>query len=529
MNIVRPNQNQKLTQLLELLKRTGYLFPTSEIHGGMRGAYDYGYLGIELKNNLKNVWWKDLVYKHSQNIMGIDTSILTNRNVLKASGHLDGFCDELVDCKLSGIRFRPDKAGPATITKIDKVDYLVLAPKDSKSVEDWIKLIQSYLPNIQFINKKGKIRLPIQNLIEPSGDKIGKISFLDVDGNPLDWEYNGYVEPTTNSPFLTSPRKFNLMFKTFQDPPSTVFLRPETAQGIFVNYLYALRWAGQSLPFGVAQVGKSYRNELRVEHAIFRTPEFEQMELEFFVHPKDAGKWFEFWSNSRINWWRKLANHPEEFRTRPHETKELAHYAAGCDDIEYLFPWGWGELEGIANRQDYDLSAHANFTGRKLGITDEEGNYVTPYTIESSSGLNRGCLSLLLDAYHMIDNRPVLKLHPELAPIKVCFIPLVNKPAFNDLSQLLYAQLKGLGINSCLEDGGAKVGKKYFRMDEIGTPYCVTIDEQSLVEGGSVTVRHRDTREQVRVKVDDLAQYIQNLLNPSQLKSLQFKDGKWVN
>ncbi|KAI9290894.1 class II aaRS and biotin synthetase [Neoconidiobolus thromboides FSU 785] len=314
------------------------------------------------------------------------------------------------------------------------------------------------------------------------------------------------------------------MFKTFLDPidplqrliespnpketleqinnTSVVYLRPETAQGVFINYLYCLRFAGNKIPFGVAQLGKSFRNELRVEHMIFRTLEFEQMELQFFTLPKKANEWFDVYVQKRMDWWFELVNNKELFRKRNHEDKELAHYAKACTDVEFMFPWGWGELEGIANRGDFDLKSHMN-----------------AYVIESSSGLNRACLAILLDAFTIQQDRIILKLNPKIAPIKVGICPLINKEEFNNIAEQLNSQFLIRNISTRLLNQQLKIGKKYYRMDEIGTPYCITIDYQTL-EDETVTIRFRDTQKQIRVNINQVVNHIHEALNADILMKL---------
>ncbi|KAK9764943.1 hypothetical protein K7432_007122 [Basidiobolus ranarum] len=371
-----------MRNLIELCKRRGFLFQSAEIHGGLRGAYDYGPLGVELKRNLSEAWWSDMVYK-KDNVVGVDTSIITPPGVFKASGHLESFTDALVDCKLSKERFRADKAPPITVIEKNGRKLLPIAAPDKAIAKNWEQEIQQLLPGIT-VNRQGKeLTLPVIELqnpasVETAESNPGKILFEGKDAT-VELAYHGYVEPNSNSPFLTESRPFNLMFKTFLDPidpiervmtttlaesketdnvkqlrqsvdnelaGSTVFLRPETAQGVFVNFLTCQRTQKLRPPFGIAQIGKSFRNEIRLEHAIFRTPEFEQMELEYFVPPEEDSKWLSYWTEERFSWWKRFANHPENFRQRPHEKHELAHYAKGCVDVEYKFPWGWGEVEG---------------------------------------------------------------------------------------------------------------------------------------------------------------------------------------
>ncbi|KAJ1951168.1 hypothetical protein IWQ62_006455, partial [Dispira parvispora] len=387
------------------------------------------------------------------------------------------------------------------------------------------------------------------------------LAAADPHNPPVRIPYHGYVEPHTNSPFLTPPRAFNLMFKTFVDPldpidqiiqatvrqcqtlgttdlahirravdqtlaGSTVYLRPETAQGVFMNYHHVQRSTGWQPPFGVAQVGKAFRNELRVEHAVFRTLEFEQLELEYFVPPTESSVWFKYWRNHRLEWWKNYARQPDHFRTRDYKGHELAHYASGCTDIEYQFPWGWDELEGVAHRGDYDLRQHAAvLPGAKQPASDSgtgaSNHSIWPHCIESSAGLNRAFLALLLDALDTVPldsssgaTRTVLRLHPTLAPCKVAVLPLVSKPDLFPACHRLLGDLTRQRIPTRFESQSLKIGKRYYRHDEIGTPWCVTVDYQTL-DDNTVTLRERDTMQQTRVRIEDIPLVIQDRLEPS--------------
>ncbi|CEP18491.1 hypothetical protein [Parasitella parasitica] len=549
---------QKFRSLLDLCRRRGFLYQSAEIYGGLRGAYDYGPLGVELKKNILNSWWRHHVY-YRDDVVALDTSILTPHSVLKASGHVDEFTDLLVDCTLTKERFRPDKA-PALST--DKNGHIPITAPDKDTALAWAKSIKEQLaPNVKITVEGKRIVLYTTNICQPDKKgENGKIIFemMDQHQKPLELLYHGYVEPNTNSPFLTDSRPFNLMFKTFLDPidpidrviqttidhpndsksdirervddalkPSTVYLRPETAQGVFVNFEQVVRTMKTKPPFGIAQVGKSFRNEIRLEHGIFRTPEFEQLELEYFVAPWEAKHYFKYWRKERYNWWLKHACHPENFRQRDHASDEMAHYATCCTDVEYLYPWGWGEVEGVAHRGDYDLTQHIKNTGANFEIAEEtqpvsldpvqesgEGDadlvptqlparYV-PHVVESSCGLNRAMLAYLCDAFHQVEDgkgkppRNVLKLDPRLAPIKCAIMPLTGKPEFNPLTQKVAKSLRRKGLFTVVESQKLKIGKRYYRHDEIGTPWCITVDYQSL-EDETVTIRDRDTGNQERV------------------------------
>ncbi|CAO3638974.1 unnamed protein product [Mucor hiemalis] len=480
--------------------------------------------------------------------------ILTPHPVLKASGHVDEFTDLLVDCSLTKERFRPDKAPQLTV---DKNGNIPITAPTKETAALWKKSIEEqFAPNIKITIEGKRILLHADSIVQPDNKgQGGKIQFTMIDNNlpALELSYHGYVEPNTNSPFLTDSRPFNLMFKTFLDPidpidrviqttmnnsdnskpmireavddvlkPSTVYLRPETAQGVFVNFEQVVRTMKTKPPFGIAQVGKSFRNEIRLEHGIFRTPEFEQLELEFFVAPWESNHYFKYWRKERFNWWLEHATHPENFRQRDHESDEMAHYATGCTDVEYLYPWGWGEVEGVAHRGNYDLTQHIKNTGANFEITDDKpaisdivkasgegqeelltSKYV-PHVVESSCGLNRAMLAYLCDAFHQIEDgkgkppRNVLKLHPRLAPIKCAIMPLTGKEEFNPLTQKVAKSLRRKGWYTVVESQKLKIGKRYYRHDEIGTPWCVTVDYQSL-EDDTVTIRDRDTGEQQRV------------------------------
>lgn len=423
-----------MDKIVSLCKRRGIIFQSSEIYGGIGNTWDYGPLGVELKNNVKRAWWKSVVYER-EDMEGLDSAILMNPKVWEASGHVQHFTDPLVDCKQCKRRFKRD---------------------------------------------------------DIKGDKCP------VCGGEL-----------------TEPRQFNLMFKTYMGPveseATVVYLRPETAQGIFVNFNNVLITRRRKIPFGIAQIGKAFRNEITPGNFIFRTREFEQMEIEFFVKPGTDEQWFEYWVNERFNWYLKYGIKKENLRLRPHEKDELAHYAKSCTDVEYLFPMGWSELEGIANRTDYDLKRHSQYSKKDLSYFDDKTRerYI-PYVIEPSAGADRATLAFLLDAYReeIVKGRKrvVLSLHPDLAPIKVAVFPLLKKESrLIELAKKIYKDLK-----KCLRaeyDDTAAIGKLYRRQDEIGTPYCVTVDMDSL-EDKKVTVRERDSMEQERISIDSVKQYL---------------------
>ncbi len=427
-------EQNKLEKVVSLAKRRGFIFPGSEIYGGIGGFYDFGPLGTELKFNIKQAWWKDMVQMR-RNVVGLNAAIIMNPEVWKASGHVSGFSDPMVECKKCHQRFRADQIG-------DKC------------------------PN------------------------CGAKDFSDV-------------------------RQFNLMFKTnagpVEDTASVAYLRPETAGGIFVNFKNVLDTMRVRVPFGIAQIGKAFRNEVNPKDYIFRTREFEQMELEYFVKPGDDDKEYELWVDERFNWYGKIGLRNIRKFVQPKE--ELAHYSKGTTDIEYEFPFGWKEIEGIANRTDFDLKAHAAASGQELAYLDPDTNekYV-PYVIEPSAGVDRIALALLCDAYHENEDeeRVVLKLHPRLAPYKAAVFPLLkNKPELVAKADTVYVELKK-HFNVAWDERG-NIGKRYFSQDEIGTPYCITVDFDTL-QDDTVTVRDRDSMKQERMSISELRAYIENSL-----------------
>ena len=422
----------RMEQLVSLAKRRGFIFQSSEIYGGLRSCWDYGPLGVELKRNVKDAWWRSMVRTRSD-VVGIDCSILMHPKVWETSGHISGFNDPLIDCKTCKGRFRAD------------------------TIQDQ--------------------RCPKKPSVAPG----------QCDGE------------------LTEPRQFNLMFKTFmgpvEDSGSVVYLRPETAQGIFVNFKNVLDTSRMKPPFGIAQQGKSFRNEIVTENFIFRSREFEQMEMEFFVPAAEADTWYAYWREARYRWFVDLGVSEENLRLRDHEEDELAHYSKACADVEYKFPFGWKELEGVANRTDFDLNRHMEATGKDLSYFDEatRERYV-PWVIEPALGLDRACLTFLCEALREDEvggeARTVLALHPALAPIKVGIFPLVKKGGLPEIGHAIEEDLRERWAVYYDEKGA--IGRRYRRQDECGTPFCVTVDFQTL-EDGTVTVRDRDSLDQVRI------------------------------
>ncbi|MFU2362683.1 MAG: glycine--tRNA ligase [Clostridiales bacterium] len=450
-----------MEKLVALCKSRGFVYPGSEIYGGLANAWDYGPLGVELKNNVKKAWMKKFVQESKYNV-GLDAAILMNPKTWIASGHVGGFSDPLIDCKNCKTRHRADKL-----------------------IEDWA-------------HENNK------DMVADGMTDEEMINFI---------KENNIVCPKCGEQNFTPIRKFNLMYKTYQgvteDSSSEIYLRPETAQGIFVNFKNVLRTTRRKLPMGIGQVGKSFRNEITPGNFIFRIREFEQMELEFFCKPGTDMEWFEYWRAFCKNWLLNLGMKEEKIRLRDHSPEELCFYSKGTTDIEFAFPFGWGELWGIADRTDYDLKQHAQYSGEDLTYLDQEtGEKFVPYCVEPSLGCDRVTLAFLCNAYEEQeiaegDVRTVLHLHPALAPYKVAVLPLSKK--LSEKAEEVYAKLSKNFM--CDYDEAGSIGKRYRREDEIGTPYCVTIDFDTL-EDECVTIRDRDTMEQVRVKIDELENWI---------------------
>jgi glycyl-tRNA synthetase len=442
-----------MDKIVALCKRRGFVFPSSEIYGGLGSTYDYGHYGVLLKNNVRAQWWRSMLQERDD-IVALDSAILQHPRVWEASGHLAGFTDPMVDCRACGQRFRADH-----------LNQLACGHKPSK--------------------------------------------------------HPGEAEDCD----LTEARDFNLMFETTIGPVkesgATVYLRPETAQGIFINFKNVLQFSRKKPPFGIAQTGKSFRNEITPGNFIFRTREFEQMEMEFFVPPAEAQRWFEHWVAERERWYTDLGLRPDHLRVRAHDADELSHYSSATSDIEYLFPIGWSELEGIANRGDFDLTQHTKLSGEKLEYFDQPtGERYVPHVIEPAAGADRATLAFLVDAYdeeevpaagsESSDTRTVLRLHPQLAPIKAAILPLVRKDGQPEVAREIHASLRGrLQVEY---DEGGSIGKRYRRHDEIGTPWCVTVDHQTL-EDRTVTVRDRDSLAQERLAIDELGDELARRLN----------------
>ncbi len=435
-----------------LAKRRGIVFPSSEIYGGLRSSWDYGPLGVEIKNNIKRSWWRALV-QGRDDIVGLDAAIIMSPRVWEASGHVDSFADPLVECHDCHRRYREDH------------------------LPDWAPGVAA-----------ATLRCP---------------------------ECGGR---------LTDPKRFNLMFKTHMGPveedAAAVYLRPETAQGVFADYRTVQQSSRMKIPFGIAQIGKSFRNEITPGNFIFRTREFEQMEMEYFVEPGTDEKWFEYWVEERLRWYLDLGIREEKLRLRPHEPDELAHYAKAATDVEYEFPFGWSELEGIANRTDFDLRRHQEFSGEDLTYFDQEGDRrYLPFVVEPSGGVDRAMLAFLVDAYRVeeapkasggTERRTVLGLHRDIAPMKVAVLPLSRNEALVPEARRVFDLVKARWMSD-YDDAGS-IGRRYRRQDEVGTPFCVTVDFESL-EDHAVTVRERDTMTQERVPIAQLARRLEERLN----------------
>lgn len=457
------NSEKTMEKIVALCKGRGFVYPGSEIYGGLSNAWDYGPLGVELKNNIKKAWWRKFVQESEYNV-GIDSAILMNQQVWVASGHVVNFNDPLIDCKNCKMRYRADNL-----------------------IDDWNR----------------------QNNIAASAD-----------GLTFD-QLTAYIEehnipcPTCGAHNFTGIRKFNMMFKTHlgvtEDSSTEVYLRPETAQGIFVNFKNILRTTRRKIPFGVCQIGKSFRNEITPGNFIFRIREFEQMELEFFCKPGEELQWFDYWRSYCKDWLKSLGIKEENLRMRDHEKEKLSHYSNATTDIEYLFPFGWGELWGIASRTNFDLRVHSEHSGEDLTYFDPETNeHYLPYCVEPSVGVDRLFLMAIIEAYdeevidaEKNDTRVVLHLHPVLAPIKAAVLPLSKKLA--EPAEKIYRDLSRHFMVDYDETGS--IGKRYRRQDEIGTPYCITYDFESENDG-CVTVRDRDTMSQVRIPIGEVADYI---------------------
>ena len=435
-----------MDKIVSLCRRRGFVFPSSEIYGGLGSAYDYGHYGVLMKNNVRARWFEAMVQERDD-ILGLDSAIILNPRVWVASGHVEGFSDPLVDCRTCKLRFRADQ-----------LDQSACGRKPSKHP-----------------------------------------------GETADCD-------------LTEPRQFHLMLETqigaVEETASKAYLRPETAQGIFVNFKNVLQLARRKPPFGIAQIGKSFRNEITPGNFLFRTREFEQMEMEYFVAPTDAEQWYRYWIDERVRWYTRYGLRESHLRVREHESDELSHYSRGTSDLEYLFPIGWSELEGIANRGDFDLTQHTEFSGTKLEFVDPDGERYVPHVIEPAGGVDRALLAFLVDAYdeEVVGERErtVLRLHPRIAPVKAAVLPLIGKS--EEMVARARALYEGLRTEFMVEyDDSGAIGRRYRRQDEIGTPFAFTVDEQTL-EDDTVTIRDRDSLAQERIAIPDVREHLADTL-----------------
>ncbi|WP_109832194.1 glycine--tRNA ligase [Reichenbachiella versicolor] len=500
------NDDQNLLKkIVSHAKEYGYVFPSSEIYDGLSATYDYGQYGVELKNNIRNYWWKAMV-QMNENIVGIDAAIFMHPTTWKASGHVDAFNDPMIDNKDSKKRYRADVLIEEHIAKIEaKIDKEVA--KAAKRFGDDFDEAQFKATNPRVLQNQEKI----DAINERFAKDMAEENFEDL---KLLIEELGIADPVSGSKNWTEVRQFNLMFSTelgsLADGASKIYLRPETAQGIFVNYLNVQKTGRMKLPFGIAQTGKAFRNEIIARQFIFRMREFEQMEMQFFIKPGTEMEWYENWKNKRINWHKSLGMGEENYRF--HDHLNLAHYANAACDIEFNFPMGFKELEGIHSRTDFDLKAHEEHSGKKLQFFDNETDesYV-PYVVETSIGLDRMFLAVLSSSYEEEtledgSSRTVLKIPSVLAPVKAAVLPLVNKDGLPEKAREILDELK-FSVNAQY-DGKDAIGRRYRRQDAIGTPYCITVDHQTL-EDGTVTIRERDSMEQKRVSIDEVVKEIE--------------------
>lgn len=491
------NKNDLLEKIVSLSKRRGFVFQSSEIYGGLNGCWDYGPLGVELLKNIKEEWWKFMTYR--EDVEGLDASILMHPKVWEASGHVENFTDPMVDCKQCKHRFRP---------------------------EFIMKIIECTRCNKYKLKVKPEINNSLYDAISLYGlDEVAKAFdvkelYCPICQDNTDFKVIETICPDCGSRnSFSKPRQFNLMFKTFigpvEDAGAVVYLRPETAQGIFVNFLNVQNSSRQKLPFGIAQIGKAFRNEINTKNFLFRTREFEQMEMQFFVNPTDDKKWYDYWKEQRISWYKSLGMTETKLRFHDHPKEKLAHYAKEATDIEYQFPFGWGEIEGIHNRTNFDLTRHEEYSGKSLKYFDEESKEkFIPFIIETSAGASRSFMAFLIDSYYEEEvkgeTRSVLRFHPKIAPTKAAIFPLVNKDGMPEIAREIEVELRK-NFKVFYDNKGA-VGRRYRRQDEAGTPFCITVDTQTL-EDKTVTVRERDSMEQVRVASVALKEYLLNKLS----------------
>ena len=494
-------QNNVIDKIVSLSKRRGFVFQSSEIYGGLNGCWDYGPLGVELLKNIKEEWWRFMTYR--DDIEGIDAAILMHPKVWEASGHVENFTDPMIDCKQCKARFRLDALADSLNEKKKRkaLDSLRESSKNNSSLNELLEKLISFEDN----SKESSLDNTFEKILE--NNELGSLLISELN-----------CPQCGNKSTFTPARQFNLMFKTYigpvEDSGAVVYLRPETAQGIYVNFLNVQSSSRQKLPFGIAQIGKAFRNEINTKNFLFRTREFEQMEMQFFIKPGDDKKWYEYWKAERLNWFESLGMSKDNLRTHDHPTNKLAHYAKEATDIEFKFPFGWGEIEGIHNRTNFDLGRHEQFSGKSMKYFDEESKekYI-PYIIETSAGASRSFMAFLTNAYYEEEVkgeiRSVLKFHPRLAPIKAAILPLVNKDGMPEIAREIESDLRK-HLKVFYDDKGA-VGRRYRRQDEAGTPFSITVDTQTL-EDSTVTVRDRDSMEQVRISKDKIHEFLQNKL-----------------
>lgn len=513
-------QDDLFKKIISHAKEYGFIFPSSEIYDGLGAVYDYGQYGTELKNNIKQYWWDSMVKLH-ENIIGIDSAIFMHPTVWEASGHLKAFHDPLIDNKDSKKRYRADILIEEYLQKIEgKINKEIQKAKerfgDAFDEKQFVSTNQRVIENQKKYNDiQGRLVGALEN------ESLEELKRIIVDCDIAD--------PETGSRNWTNVRQFNLMFSTklgsISEEASTIYLRPETAQGIFTNFLNVQKTARMKLPFGIAQIGKAFRNEIVARQFIFRMREFEQMEMQYFIQPGEEMKWFEYWKEKRMKWHKAMGLGDDKYRF--HEHMKLAHYANAAMDIEYLFPIGFKELEGIHSRTDYDLSQHQKYSNKKMQYFDIERNesYV-PYVVETSIGLDRTFLSVLSSAFTieslpnnngMDDERVVLKIHPSLAPVKLAVLPLVRKDGLPEIARKIMDDLK-FSFN-CQYEEKDSIGRRYRRQDAIGTPFCITIDHQTT-EDETVTIRYRDSMEQERVHIPELQQILHNKVDLKNLLNL---------
>jgi len=505
-----------------------------KIYGGIGGFWDYGPLGVELKRNLKDAWWRDVV-RRRDDVVGLDCSIIMNPKVWQASGHLDGFSDPMVTCRQCKRHMRADQLqdlykNSEWIRSIGEKGHLIddgLIEFRSEELARWSQRKGKKLaPGLALVRNPS---VTLSWMADQAEKETLRMSLMDWLAH-LATEQLAQTGLQTPCPHcggeLTAPRQFNLMFKTFvgamEDSSSVAYLRPETAQGIFANYRNVLDTSRLKMPFGIAQIGKSFRNEINPRNYTFRSREFEQMEIEFFCHPDEADKWYEYWRDARYQWYVDLGLTSSKLRLRNHEPDELAHYARACADIEYEFPFGLSELEGVANRTDFDLRQHQEFNtvGKDMTYFDDQtGQRYLPFVIEPSGGVDRAVLAFLCEAYTedeapdekgKMKARTVMRLNPRLAPVKVAVFPLVKKEGMPEIARKIYRDCQSAGL-ACFYDEKGAVGRRYRRQDEAGTPFCVTVDGQTLTDQ-TVTVRDRDSLTQDRIAADNVLAYVQDRL-----------------